>query len=84
MTGWNPTGDILTGLAAATFPDGSPDWSVIVVHAVASPSEITRLLAGHGHWLEELSPVHADLESAFLAIPEDPAVPTATTSGSAA
>ena len=38
----------------ATFPDGSPDWSVIVVHAVATPSEVTRLLAEHGHYLDEL------------------------------
>jgi ABC-2 type transport system ATP-binding protein len=57
-------------ISPGTFPDGSPDWSVIVVHAVASPSEINRLLAGHGHWLEELSPVHADLETAFLALTE--------------
>jgi ABC-2 type transport system ATP-binding protein len=72
-------------ISPATFPDGSPDWSVIVVHAVASPSEVTRLLAGHGHWLEELSPVHADLESAFLAITADaPAAPAPSTSGSAA
>ena len=69
-------------ISPATFPDGSPDWSVIVVHAVPSPSEITRLLAGHGHWLEELSPVHADLESAFLAITAD--TPAPSTSGSAA
>jgi ABC-2 type transport system ATP-binding protein len=51
--------------------------SVIVVHAVTSPGEINRLLAGQGHWLEELSPVHADLESAFLAITGDSAAPSA-------
>lgn len=79
---------VLTGagfqISPATFPDGSPDWSVIVVHAVPSPAEITRLLAGQGHWLEELSPVHADLETAFLAITQDPAPGQPTTSGSAA
>jgi ABC-2 type transport system ATP-binding protein len=79
---------VLTGagyrISPATFPDGSPDWSVIVVHAVSSPSEINRLLADHGHWLDELSPVHADLESAFLAITGDPAASTPSSPGSAA
>jgi ABC-2 type transport system ATP-binding protein len=79
---------VLTGagfrISPATFPDGSPDWSVIVVHAVSSPSEVNRLLAGQGHWLDELSPVHADLETAFLAITQDPAAGQPTTSGSAA
>jgi ABC-2 type transport system ATP-binding protein len=79
---------VLTGagfrVSPATFPDGSPDWSVIVVHAVASPAEVNRLLAGQGHWLDELSPVHADLESAFLAITGDPVPPSAPASGSAA
>jgi ABC-2 type transport system ATP-binding protein len=71
-------------ISPATFPDGSPDWSVIVVHAVASAAEVNRLLAGQGHWLEELSPVHADLESAFLAITGDPAASSAPAPGSAA
>ena len=71
-------------VSPATFPDGSPDWSVIVVHAVSSPSGITRLLAEHGHWLEELTRVAPDLESAFLAITGDPAVSSPSTSGSAA
>jgi ABC-2 type transport system ATP-binding protein len=55
-----------------------------VVHAVSSPSEVNRLLAGQGHWLDELSPVHADLETAFLAITQDPAAGQPMTSGSAA
>ena len=79
---------VLTGagfqVSPAAFPDGSPDWSVIVVHAVASPGEVNRLLAGQGHWLEELSPVHADLETAFLAITQDPAAGPPTVPGSAA
>jgi ABC-2 type transport system ATP-binding protein len=70
-------------ISPAMFPDGSPDWSVIVVHAVASPGEVNRVLAGRGQWLEELSPVHADLETAFLAITQDPAAGP-TISGSAA
>ena len=79
---------VLTGagfrISPATFPDGSPDWSVIVVHAVATPSDINRLLADHGHWLDELSPVHADLEAAFLAITQDAPSGQATIPGSAA
>jgi ABC-2 type transport system ATP-binding protein len=80
--------EVLTGagfrISPATFPDGSPDWSVIVVHAVATPSEINRLLAERGHWLDELSPVHADLEAAFLAITGDPAAGQPAIPGSAA
>jgi ABC-2 type transport system ATP-binding protein len=66
---------VITGagfrVSPGTFPDGSPDWSVIVVHGVTAPAEITRLLAGHGHWLEELTRTTPDLESAFLAITQD-------------
>jgi ABC-2 type transport system ATP-binding protein len=55
---------VLTGAGFAVSP--TPD--ALVVHAVAAPAEITRLLARHGHYLTELSPLSADLESAFLAI----------------
>ena len=34
---------------------------------------MTRVLAEHGHYLEELTPVTADLESAFLALTAEPA-----------
>jgi ABC-2 type transport system ATP-binding protein len=40
---------------------------------VLAPGELTRLLAGHGHYLEELTPVAADLESAFLELTGDAA-----------
>jgi ABC-2 type transport system ATP-binding protein len=40
------------------------------VHAVPAPEELTKLLADHGHYLQELTPVAADLESAFLALTE--------------
>ncbi len=43
----------------------------LLVHAVASPSEITRVLAGSGHFLDELRRVTPDLESAVLAITEE-------------
>ena len=46
----------------------TPFDDVLIVHGVPSPGEVTRLLAAHGHFLEELTPVTPDLESAFLAI----------------
>jgi ABC-2 type transport system ATP-binding protein len=36
------------------------------VHEVTDPSALTRLLAEDGHYLSELSPIAADLESVFL------------------
>src|SRR4051812_3404179 len=62
--------------AAAVLPSAgyrvSPADGALLVHAVPAPGELTRLLAEHGHYLEELSPVAADLESAFLALTGDP------------
>ena len=36
------------------------------VHGVTDPSGVTRALADQGHYLTELSPIEADLESVFL------------------
>ena len=36
------------------------------IHGVADPSTVTRALAERGHYLTELSPIQADLESVFL------------------
>jgi ABC-2 type transport system ATP-binding protein len=59
---------------AGASPDGRPhDGTALLVHAVPAPGELTRLLAGHGHYLEELTPVAADLESAFLELTGDAA-----------
>jgi ABC-2 type transport system ATP-binding protein len=55
------------GFAVTPTPHG------LLVHQVASPGAVTRLLAEHGHYLEELTPVAADLESAFLALTAAPA-----------
>jgi ABC-2 type transport system ATP-binding protein len=44
----------------------------LLVSAVRAPGELTRLLAEHGHYLEELTPVAADLETAFLELTADP------------
>jgi ABC-2 type transport system ATP-binding protein len=60
-----------SGFALSPFDDAR--GPAMAVHNVATPGEITRLLAQHGHFLEELTPVTADLESAFLAITGDPA-----------
>ncbi|MCW2634052.1 MAG: ABC-type multidrug transport system, ATPase component [Blastococcus sp.] len=57
-------------LIAAGF-QCSPADDVIVVHGVTAPGEITRVLAEHGHYLEELVHVTPDLETAFLAITGD-------------
>jgi ABC-2 type transport system ATP-binding protein len=36
------------------------------IHGVTDPSTVTRALADRGHYLTELSPIEADLESVFL------------------
>jgi ABC-2 type transport system ATP-binding protein len=42
-------------------PDGA-----MRVAATGAPEDLTRLLAEHGHYLSELSPIAPDLEAAFL------------------
>ena len=64
---------VLSGSGFALSPFDDARGPAMAVHNVAAPGEITRLLAQHGHFLEELTPVTADLESAFLAITGDPA-----------
>jgi ABC-2 type transport system ATP-binding protein len=51
----------------------SPADDALLVSAVSAPGQLTRVLAEHGHYLEELTPVAADLESAFLALTAEPA-----------
>jgi ABC-2 type transport system ATP-binding protein len=74
------TGDVLLHIAdpaAAAAVLGRAGFSLspadggLMVHGVQSPSEITRLLAESGQYLEELRRVTPDLESAFLAITGD-------------
>jgi ABC-2 type transport system ATP-binding protein len=74
------TGDVLVQItdpaAAAAVLQGagfsvSPADGALMVHSVATPSDITRVLAGSGLYLEELRRVTPDLESAFLAITGD-------------
>jgi ABC-2 type transport system ATP-binding protein len=81
------SGDVLvhiddTAAAAAVLEEAgfavSPADGGILVRAVSSPSEITRVLAESGRYLEELRRMTPDLESAFLAITGDqPQGPTA-------
>ncbi len=53
------------GYAISDLPDA---WCV---HAVTDPSQLTRTLADAGHYLTELSPISADLESVFLDLTEN-------------
>ena len=48
---------------------------VLRVGGAGDPADLTRLLAGHGHWVAELTPVGADLEQVFLTLTDDPASP---------
>ncbi len=45
----------------------------LLVTGVDDPVEITKVLAQHGHWLSELTPMAVDLEAAFLSLTEDAA-----------
>jgi ABC-2 type transport system ATP-binding protein len=51
------------GFSVSPAPDGQ-----VLVHGAPATGDITRVLAEHGHYLEELVRVTPDLESAFLAI----------------
>ena len=53
------------GYRVTAGPDG-----VLLVTGVAAPAEVTKLLAQHGHWVSELTPVAVDLEAAFLSLTE--------------
>jgi ABC-2 type transport system ATP-binding protein len=66
-------GTVLHAAGFALSPFDDARGPALAVHNVTAPGEITRVLAQHGHYLEELTPVHADLETAFLAITGEPA-----------
>jgi ABC-2 type transport system ATP-binding protein len=61
----------------------TPGEGGLMVHGVAAPGDITRVLAEAGLYLEELRRVTPDLESAFLAITQDPPVAGPPAGGSA-
>jgi ABC-2 type transport system ATP-binding protein len=64
---------VLGAAGFAVAPPPVPDGRTLLVHGAEEPGEITRVLAQQGHYLEELTPLTADLESAFLAITGEPA-----------
>jgi ABC-2 type transport system ATP-binding protein len=66
-------GAVLEAAGFGLSPFDDVRGPALAVHNVTAPGEVTRLLAQHGHYLEELTPVHADLETAFLAITGEPA-----------
>jgi ABC-2 type transport system ATP-binding protein len=47
------------------------DGEHLVVAGAEDPAEITRVLAGHGLYVSELTPIRPDLESAFLSLTAD-------------
>jgi ABC-2 type transport system ATP-binding protein len=57
---------LLSAAGFACAPPEVPDGRTVLVRGADAPAEITRVLAAHGHYLEELTPVTADLETAFL------------------
>jgi ABC-2 type transport system ATP-binding protein len=66
-------GGVLHAAGFALSPFDDARGPALALHDVTSPGEVTRLLAQHGHYLEELTPVQVDLETAFLAITGEPA-----------
>jgi ABC-2 type transport system ATP-binding protein len=62
---------VLTAAGFTVAPPDVPDGRTLLVRDVQAPAEITRALAAQGTYLEELTPMTADLESAFLAITGD-------------
>ncbi|HEV7210880.1 MAG TPA: ABC transporter ATP-binding protein [Blastococcus sp.] len=64
---------ILAGAGFSVSPPAVPDGRTLLVHGVDAPGEITRALAGQGTYVEELTPMTADLETAFLALTGDQA-----------
>jgi ABC-2 type transport system ATP-binding protein len=66
---------VLRAADFAVSPPETPDGRTLLVHSAPAPGDITRTLSEQGIYLEELTPVAADLESAFLALTGDAATP---------
>ena len=47
------------------------DGEHLLVTGAEDPAEITRVLAGHGLYVSELTPIRPDLETAFLSLTAD-------------
>ncbi len=61
-----------TALEAAGY-DVRPDLDHLVVDTTADPAALTELLARHGLYVNELTPIRADLETVFLELTADDA-----------
>jgi ABC-2 type transport system ATP-binding protein len=61
----------------------SRDGDLLHVEGAADPADITRLLAGHGMYVHELSLVRRDLESVFLDLTQDSTLSATETVGAA-
>jgi ABC-2 type transport system ATP-binding protein len=57
------------------------DGELLVVEGVIDGAEVTRSLAAHGLYLNELIPVRADLESVFLELTDDEGLETVAVTG---
>ena len=53
------------------------DGLLLVVEGVTDGADITKRLAAHGLFVNELAPVRADLESVFLELTADEGLETA-------
>ena len=63
--------------------EGLPDGRLSVTATEADPSELTRLLAGHGLYLAELIPIRPNLEQVFLELTDERRLGAPPTSGPA-
>lgn len=66
--------DILRNAGATVRATGGPD-DALLVDGLADPALITRLLAERGHFVSELTPQRAGLESVFLQLTADEGLP---------
>jgi ABC-2 type transport system ATP-binding protein len=57
------------------------DGELLVVEGVIDGAEVTKSLAAHGLYLNELIPVRADLESVFLELTDDEGLETVAVTG---
>jgi ABC-2 type transport system ATP-binding protein len=72
---------VLGAAGVTVAPPDVSDGRTLLVHSAPAPGDITRILAQQGIYLEELTPMAADLESAFLALTGDAATAAHTPAG---
>ena len=62
---------VITPARVARLAGVARDGEHLLVTGAEDPAEITRVLAGHGLYVRELTPIRPDLESAFLSLTAD-------------